>query len=169
LEQNPWLDAEAKFPVGSQVNGKVRGFTDYGVFVELDSSLEGMIHVSDISWTRRVAHPQDVLKKGQKVEVLVLSVDAQNRRIALGLKQLQPNPWQEIAVKFPVDSVLEAEVVNITDFGVFVKLNEDLEGLVYASEIDKELSGQLKPQDKIKVKVIKIDAEAGKIGLSAKI
>ncbi|MCX5715180.1 MAG: S1 RNA-binding domain-containing protein, partial [Candidatus Omnitrophica bacterium] len=169
LEQNPWLDADVKFPVGSKIDGKVRGFTDYGVFVELDSSLEGMIHVSDLSWTKRVSHPQDVLKKGQKVEVVVLSVDSQNRRIALGLKQLQPNPWPEIALKYPMDTVLESEVVNITDFGVFVKLTEDLEGLVYASEIDKEMVSSLKPQDKLKVKVIKIDAEAGKIGLTAKI
>jgi small subunit ribosomal protein S1 len=147
----------------------VRGFTDYGAFVELDSNLEGMIHVSDMSWTKRVAHPQDVLKKGQKVEVVVLSVDASNRRIALGLKQLMPNPWPEIAVKYPIDTVLEAEVVSITDFGVFVKLDDDLEGLVFASEINKEVSGQLKPGDKIKVKVIKVDVEQAKIGLSAKI
>ena len=169
LEQNPWLEAEAKYPVGSKISGKVRGFTDYGAFVELDTSLEGMIHVSDMSWTKRIAHPQDVLKKGQKTDVLVLSVDAQNRRIALGLKQLQPNPWAEIASKYPLDTVLEAEVVSITDFGVFVKIGEDLEGLIYASEIDKDELGKLKPADKIKVKVIKVDVDQAKIGLSARI
>jgi small subunit ribosomal protein S1 len=169
LEQNPWLEAEAKYPVGSKANGKVRGFTDYGAFVELDSNLEGMIHVSDMSWTKRVGHPQDVLKKGQKVEVAILAVDSQNRRIALGLKQLQPNPWPEIANKYPVNTVLEAEVVNINDFGVFVRLEEDLEGLVYSSEIDKEKIAQLKPGDKIQVKVIKVDVEQAKIGLTAKI
>jgi small subunit ribosomal protein S1 len=168
LEQNPWIEAESKYPVNTKVSGKVRGFTDYGAFVELDSNLEGMIHVSDISWTKRVAHPQDVLKKGQKVEVVVLSVDTQNRRIALGLKQLQANPWQEIANKYPLDTVLDAEVVSITDFGVFVKLEEDLEGLVYASEIDKERAAGLKPGDKIKVKVIKVDVEQAKIGLSSR-
>jgi len=167
LEQNPWLEAESKYPVGAKVSGKIRGFTDYGVFVELDSNLEGMIHVSDMSWTKRVAHPQDVLKKGQKIDVVVLSVDSQNRRIALGLKQLQPNPWQEIAARYPLDTVLEAEVVNITDFGVFVKIEEDLEGLVYSSEIDKDTASNLKPQDKLKVKVIKVDVEQAKIGLSA--
>ncbi|MDD5618502.1 MAG: 30S ribosomal protein S1, partial [Candidatus Omnitrophica bacterium] len=118
LEQNPWLDAEAKYPAGAKISGKVRGFTEYGAFVELDSNLEGMIHVSDMSWTKRIAHPQDVLKKGQKVDVVVLSMDSQNRRIALGLKQLLPNPWQDIAVKYPLDTVLEAEVVSLTDFGV---------------------------------------------------
>lgn len=169
LEQNPWLEAEAKYPLGSKVSGKIRGFTDYGAFVELDSNLEGMIHVSDISWTKRIAHPQDVLKKGQKVEVAVLSVDSQNRRIALGLKQLQTNPWPEIAKKYPLDTSIEAEIVSITEFGVFVKLEEDLEGLVYSSEIDKERAAQLKAGDKIKVKVIKVDVEQAKIGLSAKI
>jgi len=167
LEQNPWLEAENKYPVGNVVSGKVRGFTDYGAFIELDNSLEGMIHVSDMSWTKRVAHPQDVLKKGQKIEVSVLSVDAQNRRISLGMKQLQPNPWPELANKYPLDTVLEAEVVSVTDFGVFVKITEDLEGLVYASEIDKEIMAKLKPTDKLKVKVIKVDVEQAKIGLCA--
>jgi len=169
LEQNPWLEAELKYPVGSKISGKVRGFTDYGAFVELDSSLEGMIHVSDMSWAKRIAHPQDVLKKGQKVDVVVLSVDVQNRRIALGLKQLQPNPWAEIASKYPLDAILEAEIVSLTDFGVFVKIDEELEGLVYASEIDKDALAKLKVGDKIKVKVIKVDIEQAKIGLSAKI
>jgi len=169
LEQNPWLDAESKFPVGSKASGKVRGFTDYGAFIELDSNLEGMIHISDMSWTKRIAHPQDVLKKGQKVDVVILSVDSQNRRIALGLKQLQPNPWPDIAARFPLDTVLETEVVNVTEFGVFVKIEEDLEGLVYSNEIDKDAVSQLKPGDKIKVKVIKVDVEQGKIGLSCKL
>ena len=169
LEQNPWLEAESKYPLGSKVEGKVRGFTDYGAFVELDNNLEGMIHISDISWTKRIAHSQDVLKKGQKVEVIVLSVDVQNRRIALGIKQLQPNPWPEIAAKYPLDTVLEAEVVNITDFGIFVKLSEDLEGLIFSGEIDKNSTQNLKPGDKIKVKVIKVDVEQGKIGLTTKV
>jgi small subunit ribosomal protein S1 len=169
LEQNPWLEAEAKYPVGSKVSGKVRGFTDYGAFVELDNNLEGMIHVSDISWTKRVAHPQDVLKKGQKLEVSVLSVDAGGRRIALGLKQLQDNPWPKIAEKLPLDILLDAEVLNLTDFGVFVKLDDDLEGLVYSSEIDKDAASKLKPGDKLKVKVIKVDVDEAKIGLTARL
>lgn len=169
LEQNPWLDAEFKYPQGTKVTGKVRGFTDYGAFIELDSNLEGMIHVSDMSWTKRVSHPQDLLKKGQKIDVVVLSVDAQNRRIALGLKQLQPNPWPEIAAKYPLDTVLETQVVNITDFGVFVKINEELEGLIYSSEIDNDTVLKLKTGDEIKAKVIKVDIEQTKIGLSAKI
>jgi small subunit ribosomal protein S1 len=169
LEQNPWLEAEVKYPKGAELSGKVRGFTDYGAFVELDSNLEGMIHVSDISWTRRIAHPQDVLKKGQKIEVVVLSVDSQNRRISLGLKQLQPNPWADIAVQYPLGTILEAEVVSITEFGVFAKIAEDLEGLIYANEIDKDAASQLKPGDKLQVKIIKVDVEQAKIGLTAKI
>ncbi|MDD5197016.1 MAG: 30S ribosomal protein S1 [Candidatus Omnitrophica bacterium] len=169
LEQNPWLEAEAKYPQGSTVSGKVRGFTDYGAFVELDSSLEGMIHVSDMSWTKRIGHPQDILKKGQKIDVAVLSVDAQNRRIALGLKQMQDNPWAKIAEKYPLDTVLESEVVSLTDFGVFVKLGDELEGLVYSSEIDKDTVSGLKPGDKIQVKVIKVDVEQAKIGLTARV
>jgi len=169
LEQNPWLEAEDKYKPGVTVSGKVRGFTDYGAFIELDANLEGMIHVSDMSWTKRIGHPQDVLKKGQKVDVAVISVDSQNRRIALGLKQLQDNPWGKIAEKYPLDMVLEAEVVNLTDFGVFVKMEDDLEGLVYSSEIDKEVAANLKPGDKIQVKIIKVDVEQAKIGLTARI
>jgi small subunit ribosomal protein S1 len=169
LEQNPWIDAEAKYPVGSKVSGKVRGFTDYGAFVELDNNLEGMIHVSEMSWTKRIAHPQDILKKGQKIEAIVLSVDSQNRRIALGLKQLQSDPWPEIANKYPLGTTLEVEVINLTDFGVFVKIEDNLEGLIYASEIAKDVASGLKAADKIKVKVIKVDTEQAKIGLSANI
>lgn len=169
LEQNPWLEAEAKYPVGASVSGKVRGFTDYGAFVELDNNIEGMIHVSDMSWTKRVNHPQDILKKGQKIEVAVLSVDGANRRISLGLKQLTSNPWPEIAQKYPLETTLEAEVLQIAPFGVFVKIDEDLEGLVYANEIDKDVLEKLRPSDKIKVKVIRVDVEQAKIGLSAKV
>ncbi len=169
LEANPWLDAESKFTAGSRVQGKVRGFTDYGAFVELDNNLEGMIHVSDMSWTKRVNHPQDVLKKGQKIEVMVLAVDGTNRRISLGLRQTEASPWPEIARKYPIDTILEAEVVQQSPFGIFAKIDESLEGLIYSSEIDKETAEKLKPSDKIKVKVIKVDVEQGKIGLSARV
>ena len=168
LETNPWLDAEAKFIVGSKVTGKVRGFTDYGAFLELDSNLEGMIHISDMSWTKKINHPQDILRKGQKVEVQVLTVDGINRKISLGLKQLTPNPWSEIAQRYPVGTEVEAEVVEVTAFGVFVKLEEDLEGLVYSSEIEKDKMAQLKSGDKLPCKIIKVDVEQMKVGLSAK-
>jgi small subunit ribosomal protein S1 len=169
LEQNPWIDSEAKFPAGTKVQGKVKSFTKYGVFVELDSNLEGMIHISDLSWTKRIANPQDILKKGQKIEVVILSVDSQNQRIALGLKQLQDNPWPQIAGKYSLETQLETEVVSITDFGVFVKIDDEIEGLVFTNEIEQDRLKQLKPGDKVQVKVIKVDVEQGKIGLSAKL
>ncbi len=169
LEANPWLEADKRYPVGSKVKGIVRGFTDYGAFVELDSGLEGMIHVSDMSWTKKINHPQDVVKKGQEIEVIVLGVDAENRKITLGLKQLTPNPWPQIAEKYSVGMELEAEVVLNSNFGVFVKLGEEVEALVYSSEIDKEKAAALKPGDKLKVKIIKVDVEQMKIGVSARI
>jgi small subunit ribosomal protein S1 len=168
LEDNPWLEVENHYAVDTHVKGKVRGFTDYGAFVELESGLEGMIHISDMSWTKKINHPQDVLEKGQEVEVVVLAVDANNRKINLGLKQLQPNPWPQIAEKYPVDTEMEAEVVLNSNFGVFVKLEDDVEALVYSSEIDKERAAALKPGDKLKVKIIKVDIEQMKIGVSAR-
>jgi small subunit ribosomal protein S1 len=169
LETNPWLEVESKYLPGIKVTGRVRGFTDYGAFVELDNNIEGMIHVSDLSWTKHISHPQDVLKKGQKIEVVVLSVDGRGRRISLGLKQTEPNPWPGIAQKYPLDTVLEAEVVSMTEFGVFVKLEEGLEGLIFSSEIEQAQMKSLKAGDRIKVKVIKVDIEQAKIGLSTKI
>lgn len=169
LENNPWENVNEKYKIPSKVKGRVRGFTDYGAFVELDSGLEGMIHISDMSWTRKINHPQDVLEKGQEVEVVVLAVDAENRKINLGLKQLTENPWETIAVKYPVDLEVDAEVVLNSNFGVFVKLEDDVEALVYSSEIEKEKAEALKPGDKLKVKIIKIDVDQMKIGVSAKL
>lgn len=169
LESNPWTDAQKKYPVGGHAKGKVRGFTDYGAFVELDSGLEGMIHISDMSWTKKINHPQDVLQKGQEVEVNVLAVDADNHKINLGLKQLTDNPWPGIAEKYAVDTELDVEVVLNSNFGVFVKLEDDVEALVYSSEIDKEKAQALKPGDQLKVKIIKVDVEQMKIGVSARL
>ncbi len=168
LEDNPWAEASAKYKEGDRIQGRVRGFTDYGAFVELESGLEGMIHISDMSWTRKINHPQDVLEKGQTVDVVVLGVDSQNHKINLGLKQLKDNPWPQISEKFPVGTEIKAEVVLNSNFGVFVKLEDDIEALVYSSEIDKEKAAALKPGDSIDVKVIKVDVEQMKIGVSAR-
>lgn len=167
LEDNPWSEAEAKYKADMKVKGKVRGFTDYGAFVELDSGLEGMIHISDMSWTKKINHPQDVLEKGQEVDVIVLAVDKENRKINLGLKQLRDNPWPELSEKYPVGSEFDTEVVLNSNFGVFVKLEDDVEALVYSSEIEKEKAAALKPGDKLRVKIIKVDVEQMKIGVSA--
>ena len=156
-------------PVGAKVQGTVRGFTDYGAFVELESGLEGMIHVSDMSWTKKVNHPQDILQKGQQLEVMVLAIDPDNRKITLGLKQLTENPWPAIAERYPVGDEVEAEVVLNSNFGVFVKLADDVEALVYSSEIDKEQAAALKPGDKLQVKIIKVDVEQMKIGVSTRL
>jgi small subunit ribosomal protein S1 len=169
LEENPWSSAAAKFTVGTTAKGAVRGFTDYGAFVELESGLEGMIHVSDMSWTKKVNHPQEVLQKGMDVQVQVLAVDAEGRKITLGLKQLQPNPWTSIAEKFSVGSVVDSTVIMNSNFGVFVKLEDDTEALVYSSEIDKTQAAALKPGDKLQVKIIKVDVEGMKIGVSARL
>jgi small subunit ribosomal protein S1 len=169
LEENPWSSAAAKFTVGTQIKGVIRGFTDYGAFVELDNGLEGMIHVSDMSWTKKINHPQEVVQKGQEVQVMVLAVDAEARKITLGLKQLQPNPWESIADKFAVGSVVDSVVIMNSNFGVFVKLEEDIEALVYSSEIDKTLASSLKAGDKLQVKIIKVDVEGMKIGVSARL
>ena len=169
LEDNPWLEAETKFPINATVKGTVRGFTDYGAFVELESGLEGMIHVSDMSWTKKVNHPQDVLQKGQEIDVVVLGVDPDNRKITLGLKQLVDNPWPQIAEKYPIGMETDAEVVLNSNFGVFVKLDDEVEALVYSSEIDKEQAAALKPGDTIKVKIIKVDVEQMKIGVSTRL
>ncbi len=168
LQPNPWETIDEKLPVGSVVKGRVRGFTEYGAFIEVLDGIEGMVHVSDLSWTRRVSHPQEVLKKGQEIEVKVLAIDKEAQKIALGVKQLKPNPWPEIVEKYKIGSVVEGEVVKVTNFGVFVKLEEDLEGLVYMSEMDKALLDQLKPHSKVKVRIVKVDQDQMKIGLSMK-
>lgn len=169
LEANPWLEAQKSLPIGKRVKGIVRGFTDYGAFVELESGLEGMIHVSDMSWIKKVNHPQDILQKGQEIEVIVLAVDAESRKITLGLKQLVENPWAQIATQYPVGTEIDSQVVLNSNFGVFVRLPDDVEALVYSSEIDKEQAAALKPGDSLRVKVIKIDVEQMKIGVSTRL
>lgn len=170
LEQDPWGDIEAKYPVGTKVKGNIRNLVDYGVFVELEEGLDGLVHISDISWTRKVAHPKEVLKKGQEVEALVLSVDKANRKIALGLKQLTQDPWPEIANEFPNGVVIDGTITKIVNFGVFVELKPDLEGLIHISELRQDSAAKLdslyKVEQKIKVRIVKVDVEQKKIALS---
>lgn len=172
LESNPWLDVEAKYPVGTKVKGKIRNLTDYGAFVELEDGIDGLIHVSDISWTKRVAHPKDVLKKGEKVEAVVLAVDAGNRRISLGLKQLVTDPWDDLVMKYAANTVLDGKVTKVANFGLFVEIDADIEGLAHISEImlaeGEKLEEKFKPGDALKVKVLKVDSIQHKIALSVK-
>jgi small subunit ribosomal protein S1 len=173
LEQDPWKKIVENYPVGTRVKGKVKHITDYGAFIELGEGIEGMVHVSDISWTRKIRNPAEVLKKGERVEAVVLSLDQENRRVNLGIKQLIPDPWPQLMEKFKLNSVVEGVIKNITNFGIFVELAPELEGLVHISEIDPSIANKLeevyKVKDKIKVKIIKIDHEKRQISLSTKI
>ncbi len=172
LESNPWLDVESKYPVSIKVKGKVRNLTDYGAFVELEDGIDGLVHVSDISWTKRIAHPKDVFKKGEKIEAVVLAVDASNRRISLGIKQLTPDPWDDIAAKYMQDTVMAGKVTKVANFGLFVEIDKDLEGLVHISEISlaegEKIEEKFKVGDEVKVKVLKVDSIQHKIALSVK-
>jgi len=172
LEANPWLEAPVKYPVGSTIKGKVKNLTDYGAFVELDENIDGLVHVSDISWTKKISHPSEVLKKSQKIEATVLSVDQENMKIALGLKQMEEDPWPQYADKYPVNTPVEGAITKITNFGIFVEFDKDLEGLIHISELSEEPTANLeemyKVGDKIKAKVVKVDNETRKIGLSTK-
>ncbi len=169
LEKDPWEDIESMVTVDSQMNGKVVSYGEKCAYVELDSGLEGIIYNEDISWTKKVVRAQEILKRGHSYEFKILGIDRENRRIIIGLKQLQIDPWPQIAERLPIGKVLEGEVVKVANFGVFVKIDEELEGLVFAGEIDKEIMEKLKPQDKLTVKIIKVDAGAAKIGLSARL
>ncbi|MFH1245262.1 MAG: 30S ribosomal protein S1 [Candidatus Omnitrophota bacterium] len=172
MEANPWLRAQSRYPVNSKVKGKIHTLTEYGAFVELEEGIDGLIHISDMSWTKKIAHPQDVLKKGQKIDAVVLAVDQDNRKISLGLKQLTPDPWPEIVARYPIGMEWEGAVARVTNFGVFVELEKDIEGLLHISELKEDdrtkISEKFKPGDKINVKVVKSDAEQRKIALSMK-
>jgi len=171
-DQDPWLSVEERYPVGSKVQGRVRTLTDYGAFVELEGGLDGLVGLQEMSWTRKVNHPRDILKKGQDIETVVLSVDAKNRKVALGLKQLTSDPWPDIVSRYSVGMILSGKITKATKFGIFLELEQGVEGLVHISEIGPERSGNLEQNCKIgetvKARVIKIDTDLRRIGLSLK-
>jgi len=169
-ELNPWLEVEDKYEVGAKVAGRISSITNYGAFVELETGISGLIHISDMSWAKRVNHPSEILKKGQKVEVVILSIDADSKKISLGLKQLQPDPWPGIFQKYKVGLKATGKITRITNFGLFVELEKDIEGLIHISQILPEvtaaqLTEEFKIGGKIKVEVIKVDEEEKKIAL----
>lgn len=172
LEQDPWQGVEERFKVGQTVSGKIRHITEYGAFVELEEGIDGLVHVSDLSWTKKIAHPKDVLKKGDKIETVILSVDGVNRRISLGVKQLTPDPWDDIQTRLTVGAVIKGKVAKITNFGMFVELEKDLEGLLHISETDlgqgERLEDKFKVDDEIDVKILRVDGVQKKIALSMK-
>jgi len=169
-EFNPWTMVEEKYPVDSKVKGKVRNVTSYGAFVELEEGIDGLIHISDISWTRKINHPAEVLKKGDQVEALILNVNPEEKKITLGLKQLESDPWEKVEQQLAVGSVIEVEVTKVADFGVFVVLENKIESLVHISQIvdrsSEAAQSKYKSGDKFKVKVVKIDKTERKIVLS---
>jgi small subunit ribosomal protein S1 len=172
LESNPWDTAEQKYPPGTHVKGKIRNLTSYGAFIELEEGLDGMIHVSDISWTRKINHPSEVFKKGDEVEAQVLEVDKANQRIAVGVKQLAQDPWEQIDQLYKVGDLVTGQVTKLASFGAFVGLKHDIDGLVHISQISEErvdkIKNVLKAGQDVTARVIKIDKSDRRIGLSIK-
>jgi small subunit ribosomal protein S1 len=172
LETNPWDTAEQKYQPGSHVKGKIRNLTSYGAFLELEEGLDGMIHVSDVSWTRKINHPSEVMKKGDDVEAVVLEVDKPNQRIALGLKQLEKDPWENIDQFYKVGDLVTGKITKLASFGAFVGLQHDIDGLVHISQISEErvekIKNVLKVDQEVTARVIKIDKGERRIGLSIK-
>jgi small subunit ribosomal protein S1 len=173
LYPDPWEKAAEKYPVNTRVKGKIMKLTDYGAFVELEEGIEGLIHVSEMSWTGKLKHPSQILSVGNMVETMVLILDTAKRRISLGMKQLDPNPWDSIAEKYPVGTVIEGRIKNITDFGLFIGINEDIDGLVHISDmswiekIDKP-SELYKKGDEVQAVVLEIDKENERFSLGIK-
>ena len=169
-QANPWDTVQERFPVGSKVKGKVRNFTAYGAFVELEEGIDGMIHVSDMSWTRKINHPSECLQKGQEVEAVVLDVNAKEQRISLSLKAAMQDPWDEIAQKFPVGSVVKGKVSKIASFGAFVELEDGVDGLVHISQISdqrvEKVKDALEVGQEVEARVVKVDRGERRIGLS---
>ncbi len=172
VEPNPWTVIESKYPVGTRILGKVKTITDFGVFVGVEEGIDGLIHVSEMSWTKKIRNPGDLFKKGQEVEAVVLSIDKENERFSLGIKQLEPDPWDEIPNKYRVGGRVRGKVTNITDFGAFVELEPNIEGLVHVSELSKEKvdspSDVVSVGEPVEAMVINVDRRERRIGLSIK-
>ena len=172
LDANPWDMARHNYPVGARVRGKIRNLTTYGAFVELEEGIDGMVHVSDMSWTRKVNHPSEVVKKGDEVDATVLDVDADSQRISLGMKQLSSDPWDEIETHYKIGDVVKGKATKITNYGAFIELDNDIDGLVHISQISEERIEAIKDVidegAEVEARVIKIDKDERRIGLSIK-
>ena len=172
LEDNPWADIESRFPIGTVIKGQVRNLTPYGAFVGLEEGIDGMIHVSDMSWTRKINHPSEVLKKGDEVEAIVLEIKKEDQRVSLGIKQLESDPWESINDRFKVGDMVTGQVAKIASFGAFVNLDGDIDGLIHISQLSedhvKRVKDVIKVGDEITARVIKVDSIERRIGLSIK-
>ncbi len=172
IEPNPWTLLEEQYPIGSVIRGQVRNVTDFGIFVGVQEGIDGLVHVSDISWTQRIKHPGDLYKKGDEVEAVVLNIDVENERFSLGIKQLHPDPWTELPTKYPIGSRVKGKVTKVADFGAFVEIEPGIEGLVHVSELrDERVENPrdvVKEGDELDVKVIDMDPHERKVALSVK-
>ncbi len=172
IEANPWTLLEDKYPIGSVIKGQVRNITDFGVFVGVEEGIDGLVHVSDISWTQRVKHPGEMFKKGDEIEAVVLNIDVENERFSLGIKQIAPDPWDTLGERHPIGSVVKGKITKLTDFGCFVEIEQGIEGLVHVSELREERvekpSDVVKEGEEVDVKVIDINSADRKIALSIK-
>ncbi|RJQ81723.1 MAG: 30S ribosomal protein S1 [Desulfobacteraceae bacterium] len=169
---NPWDVISDKYPVGTTIEGKIKNITDFGLFIGIDEGIDGLVHISDLSWTKRIKHPSEIYKKGDTVQAIVLEIDKDNERFSLGVKQLQSDPWETVGQRYDVGKEITGTVTNVTDFGVFVELEEGIEGLVHVSEISKEKIktpvGMFHVGDVLKARVMNINSEERRIGLSIK-
>jgi len=172
LHPNPWDVVEESYPVGSVIEGKIKNITDFGIFIGIEEGIDGLIHVSDLSWTERIKHPSEKYAKGETIQAVVLKIDKENERFSLGVKQLEPDPWASAVNSYPTGTIVEGTITNVTDFGVFVQLEEGIEGLVHISEISKEKIptpvGMFNVGDTLKTMVISVSADDRKIALSTK-
>jgi small subunit ribosomal protein S1 len=172
VEPDPWQTIEDRYKVGMHVVGRVRNLTDFGAFVELEPGVDGLLHISDMSWTRSVAHPSEVIKKGQDIETVILNIDLDQKRISLGLKQLGPDPWATVAERYPMGSRVTGRVVRLTDFGAFVELEPGVDGLLHISQMAHRPIGQpdelVNVGDELTLLVIRVDPHERRIGLSLK-
>lgn len=172
LQPNPWDLVSENYPVGSIIEGKIKNITDFGIFIGIEEGIDGLIHVSDLSWTERIKHPSEKYSKGETIQAVVLKIDRENERFSLGIKQLTPDPWQAAVETYPMGSTIEGKITNITDFGIFVEVEDGIEGLVHVSEISKEKVnspvGMYNVGDTIETKVISVSPKDRKIGLSIK-
>jgi small subunit ribosomal protein S1 len=172
LEPNPWDQIEVKYQIGTQIRGEVRNLTAYGAFVQLEDGIDGMIHVSDMSWTRKINHPNEIVKKGDMLDAVVIDIDKQNQRISLGMKQLDEDPWKNIDQRYKIGDLVKGKVSKLASFGAFIELDGDIDGLVHISQIAEErvekVKDFLKVGDEISARVIKVDKTERRIGLSVK-
>ncbi len=172
MEANPWEEIEAKYPINTEVEGVVRNITDFGAFIELEDGVDGLIHISDISWNKKIKHPSEILKKKEVIKAIVLSIDKDNCRISLGVKQLEADPWEDMVKNYPLGTEVSGTVIKVTGFGAFAEFGDGLEGLIHISQLSSEMTTApekaVKVGDAVQAKVIKVDTASKKIGLSIK-